>query len=100
MVTARESIWWKARWCGCVVFFFKSRRRHRRCLSDWSSDVCSSDLAGTNWANFLERRLSKQPAAKVEFQTVHPPEPARHELMIRTRLLHIGDVHYHGERAQ
>src|SRR5205814_3348936 len=28
-----------------VVFFFSSRRRHTRCLSDWSSDVCSSDLA-------------------------------------------------------
>src|SRR5205814_2915412 len=24
---------------------FSSRRRHTRCLSDWSSDVCSSDLA-------------------------------------------------------
>src|SRR5947199_4858078 len=24
-------------------FFFSSRRRHTRCLSDWSSDVCSSD---------------------------------------------------------
>src|ERR1035438_10643765 len=27
------------------VFFFSSRRRHTRCLSDWSSDVCSSDLS-------------------------------------------------------
>src|SRR5947199_2539126 len=27
-------------------FFFSSRRRHTRCLSDWSSDVCSSDLNG------------------------------------------------------
>src|SRR5947199_1656523 len=27
-----------------AVFFFSSRRRHTRCLSDWSSDVCSSDL--------------------------------------------------------
>src|SRR5436853_5847983 len=25
-------------------FFFSSRRRHTRCLSGWSSDVCSSDL--------------------------------------------------------
>src|SRR5215472_12929493 len=25
-------------------FFFSSRRRYTRCLSDWSSDVCSSDL--------------------------------------------------------
>src|SRR5437899_3649275 len=28
-------------------FFFSSRRRHTRCLSDWSSDVCSSDLEET-----------------------------------------------------
>src|SRR5262245_24022725 len=26
-----------------AIFFFSSRRRHTRCLSDWSSDVCSSD---------------------------------------------------------
>src|SRR5262245_64496843 len=26
--------------------FFSSRRRHTICLSDWSSDVCSSDLLG------------------------------------------------------
>src|SRR5882724_13216277 len=25
-------------------FFVSSRRRHTMCLSDWSSDVCSSDL--------------------------------------------------------
>src|SRR6266508_6576499 len=28
-----------------VVFFFSSRRRHTRWPRDWSSDVCSSDLA-------------------------------------------------------
>src|ERR1035441_5278087 len=28
----------------CCVLFFSSGRRHTRCLSDWSSDVCSSDL--------------------------------------------------------
>src|SRR5258705_1034592 len=27
-----------------LFFFFTSRRRHTRCLSDWSSDVCSSEL--------------------------------------------------------
>src|SRR5690348_18445255 len=27
------------------VFFFSSRRRHTRWTGDWSSDVCSSDLA-------------------------------------------------------
>src|SRR5215211_7880526 len=29
----------------CYFFFFSSRRRHTRSLCDWSSDVCSSDLA-------------------------------------------------------
>src|SRR6266487_6456671 len=27
------------------LFFFSSRRRHTRWTGDWSSDVCSSDLA-------------------------------------------------------
>src|SRR2546426_5037727 len=35
-------------WCTVCVFlffFFSSRRRHTRLQGDWSSDVCSSDLA-------------------------------------------------------
>src|ERR1035438_10657599 len=35
-------------------FFFSSRRRHTRCLSDWSSDVCSSDLSCRNRAGNVE----------------------------------------------
>src|SRR5258706_8651090 len=30
-----------------LLFFFSSRRRHTRLVSDWSSDVCSSDLDGS-----------------------------------------------------
>src|SRR5437762_7036940 len=30
---------------GLCFFFFSSRRRHTRYIGDWSSDVCSSDLA-------------------------------------------------------
>src|SRR5262249_60020472 len=33
-------------WRRKLFFFFSSRRRHTRLVSDWSSDVCSSDL---NW---------------------------------------------------
>src|SRR5262249_59070422 len=29
---------------GHALFFFSSRRRHTILVSDWSSDVCSSDL--------------------------------------------------------
>src|SRR3712207_9146876 len=35
-------------------YFFSSRRRHTRYWRDWSSDVCSSDLA-TAGAGHLER---------------------------------------------
>src|SRR2546429_6732814 len=31
--------------CVDCFLFFSSRRRHTRCSRDWSSDVCSSDLA-------------------------------------------------------
>src|SRR5690606_39755204 len=42
-------------------FFFSSRRRHTRFSRDWSSDVCSSDLAANllaasplNYIGFVE----------------------------------------------
>src|SRR5690606_40243144 len=44
-----------------VVFFFSSRRRHTRFSRDWSSDVCSSDLA------------SLSPEAVSLAEEVHPP---------------------------
>src|SRR5215212_6240969 len=37
-------------------FFFSSRRRHTRCLSDWSSDVCSSDLVDNPQAELIFRK--------------------------------------------
>src|SRR5690606_40349525 len=48
------------------LFFFSSRRRHTRFSRDWSSDVCSSDLAVEDiaaaearpraWVQDLQRR--------------------------------------------
>src|SRR5690348_281330 len=40
----------------CCFFFFSSRRRHTRWTGDWSSDVCSSDLAKTESAGALNAR--------------------------------------------
>src|SRR5258706_7871367 len=44
----------------CVIvcfffFFFSSRRRHTRLVSDWSSDVCSSDLLAVFCATNRDR---------------------------------------------
>src|SRR5262249_57827865 len=42
----RAFTWWSLALGGILLcfFFFSSRRRHTRLVSDWSSDVCSSDL--------------------------------------------------------
>src|SRR5260370_24718281 len=44
-----------ANWSRVAVFFFSSRRRHTRFKCDWSSDVCSSDLA--RWSELLREFL-------------------------------------------
>src|SRR6266487_6229746 len=38
------------------LFFFSSRRRHTRWTGDWSSDVCSSDLASVRDLRLLPDR--------------------------------------------
>src|SRR5205814_3180977 len=60
--------------CCFYFFFFSSRRRHTRCLSDWSSDVCSSDL---------------QPAAPA-FQAAPAPAPGVRPC-VRGKFLFVGD---------
>src|SRR5438105_15755097 len=39
-----------------LYFFFSSRRRHTRSTRDWSSDVCSSDLARVRRLLFRTRQ--------------------------------------------
>src|SRR5437016_12260377 len=45
-----------SRMVGRLVFFFSSRRRHTRLVSDWSSDVCSSDLGRSEFWRHSTRR--------------------------------------------
>src|SRR3546814_1929404 len=33
----------------CFFFFFKQKTAYEMRISDWSSDVCSSDLCSTPW---------------------------------------------------
>src|SRR5215467_11363596 len=50
----------------CSIFFFSSRRRHTRLQGDWSSDVCSSDLAKQSNSSAAGRRQAgrRTPAAR------------------------------------
>src|SRR3546814_16730178 len=56
----------------CVVFFFKQKTAYEMRISDWSSDVCSSDLLA---AQLLERRLRivAGPAVVAIIILVHHP---------------------------
>src|SRR3712207_6879219 len=45
-----------------VFFFFSSRRPHTIYLRDWSSDVCSSDLAHSG----VDPALNNQPVAVLD----------------------------------
>src|SRR3546814_6809705 len=35
----------------CLFFFFKQKTAYEMRISDWSSDVCSSDLSRHHWAS-------------------------------------------------
>src|SRR5438093_10540494 len=51
-----------------LFFFFSSRRRHTRLVSDWSSDVCSSDLDGIQTTDVNPPRAAAAvPVAIVSF---------------------------------
>src|SRR5436189_5378557 len=45
-------------------FFFSSRRRHTRYIGDWSSDVCSSDLAAVREFGLKYRYASSRAGAR------------------------------------
>src|SRR4051794_3626243 len=51
----------------CFFFFFSSRRRHTRWTGDWSSDVCSSDLA-----RWIKEKSTKPVVGFIAGQTAPP----------------------------
>src|SRR5438045_5183851 len=73
--------------CGSFFFFFfSSRRRHTRCLSDWSSDVCSSDLETKRRTKFISTKLVRR------FVSDNPP-PALVSRLAETFQSSDGDIH-------
>src|SRR3712207_4809274 len=55
-------------------FFFSSRRRHTRYWRDWSSDVCSSDLAPDHYApvSCLIGMSASQSSALMPLHSIRP----------------------------
>src|SRR5258706_13639870 len=62
-----------------MFFFFSSRRRHTRLVSDWSSDVCSSDLDPFRRIpdHLQERKMEPDLRLDFEEKALWPRGPAR-----------------------
>src|SRR5215510_16127549 len=70
------------------IFFFSSRRRHTRWPRDWSSDVCSSDLA-ENLAEVVAHdrgRGAPEQLARVTVGRLNPAVGSDEEHAVRGRL--------------
>src|SRR3546814_7581470 len=46
-------------WCVCCFFFFKQKTAYEMRISDWSSDVCSSDLSSLIGQGCVQPGLAK-----------------------------------------
>src|SRR3546814_6228888 len=67
--------------CLCVFFFFKQKTAYEMRISDWSSDVCSSDLA-----------VDSQSGSDVVVKFPKPAvlaEPAMREAFVREALIGV-----------
>src|SRR3546814_4578703 len=56
---------YKLCWIGIFFFFFKQKTAYEMRISDWSSDVCSSDLGEVRIASF-----TADPMALVAYKTL------------------------------
>src|ERR1019366_10301285 len=82
-------------WPRFVLFFFSSRRRHTRLVSDWSSDVCSSDLDDARKIDLLPHEtLRRRGCPGRQDDDVPPANRCRVELDV-ARLADNGRVHSH-----
>src|SRR3546814_1890135 len=70
-------------WIFCSVFFFKQKTAYEMRISDWSSDVCSSDL--------LILVASGQAGERFWNCWLHPGLVHRQERAIRDRALEVLD---------
>src|SRR5262245_62407716 len=81
-----------------LFFFFSSRRRHTRCLSDWSSDVCSSDLNVV-----ANRRLAAQEQQQIEQRVrVLAARHAHHHPVVFVEQSEVADrgAHFLDDRSE
>src|SRR3546814_15789746 len=69
-----------------LFFFFKQKTAYEMRISDWSSDVCSSDLAG-----FIDYGSDVEPALRLNPEkAIFPPDDPPYNRLSPTPDLYIG----------
>src|SRR3546814_6667172 len=74
-------VWWYGFSVLCCVvcfFFFKQKTAYEMRISDWSSDVCSSDLRRRERGRGLCRRRARAAALWLALDRLRPHHPSRH----------------------
>src|SRR3546814_2786551 len=54
-----------------IVFFFKQKTAYEMRISDWSSDVCSSDLTGAWGGEHVEVTFDSAGAGTLQYDCAH-----------------------------
>src|SRR3546814_5749819 len=82
--------------CGCGFFFFKQKTAYEMRISDWSSDVCSSDLIVDRDA---DRGIVQAAGGDAANGNLYPaaadrvgrkPRHARHDILNRSEERRVG----------
>src|SRR5258706_13502742 len=74
-----------------LFFFFSSRRRHTILVSDWSSDVCSSDLQQPERTDAVGTEADLHPADELPLpqgEIRDAGEERQHDAQDQDRVLH------------
>src|SRR5699024_7373526 len=71
-------------------FFFSSRRRHTRSKRDWSSDVCSSDLAQVSNKDIRRKYWSTSENYELRFQDILKEGEKSVDVLSSTTTMEVG----------
>src|SRR3546814_1149292 len=92
--------WWSATdvymVCCDVFFFFKQKTAYEMRISDWSSDVCSSDLSRPDPAADAHREIHREPRSAHRQEVAravrgaYPQKAARHRADHRSEERRVG----------
>src|SRR2546421_1381495 len=82
------------------LFFFSSRRRHTRSDRDWSSDVCSSDLAFVfELGAYIARRQGRWEEAAHHFERALEVDPRNFHTLEQMAFLYE-DLRRYADRSE